>query len=211
MLPECGPCMELVRKILPGCGHVQKVPCSKDPSEEKCLSPCSKFLPRCGHRCKNKCSEECSVKCATITTKPGLVDTKTRQNVTCIRYALYVTAVVVCVVESCAMQAKCDRTLFCGHNCKQPCTKNCPPCNETVADYCKHSKCKRNAATLVIPATRHASGSACIHRCTKLCGELCDRPRCNVPCTKLLPCRHPCIGLCGETMPEEVPRVSQTR
>ena len=66
---ECGPCMELVTKILPLCGHTQKVPCFKDPSKEKCLSPCLKILPRCGHRCANLCSEECSVKCTAKTKK----------------------------------------------------------------------------------------------------------------------------------------------
>lgn len=32
----------------------------------------------------------------------------------------------------------------------------------------------------------------------KLCGEFCNRQRCDEPCTKLLKCGHPCIGLCGE-------------
>ena len=64
---ECGSCMEPVAKCLP-CGHVQNVPCSKNPSEVKCTSPCRKIL-RCGHQCQNKCSEDCTVKCATITQK----------------------------------------------------------------------------------------------------------------------------------------------
>jgi hypothetical protein len=43
---------------------------------------------------------------------------------------------------------------------------------------------------------------SCIHhRCRNLCYELCDREPCNEPCTKLLPCKHPCIGFCGETCP----------
>ena len=37
----------------------------------------------------------------------------------------------------------------------------------------------------------------------KLCGELCDRPRCNRPCPKRLRCLHPCIGLCGEPCPKK--------
>ena len=44
--------------------------------------------------------------------------------------------------------------------------------------------------------------SSCIHhRCRKLCYELCDREPCNEPCTKLLRCKHPCIGFCGEPCP----------
>ena len=64
---ECGSCVEPVVKLLP-CGHAQKVPCYKNPSEVKCSSPCGKIL-RCGHQCQNKCSEECTVKCAAITKK----------------------------------------------------------------------------------------------------------------------------------------------
>ncbi|XP_020631234.1 NFX1-type zinc finger-containing protein 1-like [Orbicella faveolata] len=39
------------------------------------------------------------------------------------------------------------------------------------------------------------------YQCKNLCGEECDRPRCDAPCPKKLPCRHPCIGLCGENCP----------
>ena len=49
----------------------------------------------------------------------------------------------------------------------------------------------------------------CPHfKCTKLCGEKCNRPRCNEPCKKrllrgssLCNFNHPCIGLCGEPCP----------
>ena len=30
---------------------------------------------------------------------------------------------------------------------------------------------------------------------------MCDRPRCDTPCTKRLKCGHACIGLCGEKCP----------
>ena len=36
-----------------------------------------------------------------------------------------------------------------------------------------------------------------------MCGEPCNRKRCNKPCTKLLPCKHGCIGLCGEICPKK--------
>ena len=64
---ECGPCLKLVDKLLP-CGHFQKVPCSYNPSEVKCVSPCPKIL-RCGHQCQNLCSEDCTVKCVNVTKK----------------------------------------------------------------------------------------------------------------------------------------------
>ena len=65
---DCGPCVELVTKCLPGCGHVQNVPCCKDPSEVECTSPCTKTLC-CGHQCQNKCFEECTVRCTVFTKK----------------------------------------------------------------------------------------------------------------------------------------------
>ena len=36
-----------------------------------------------------------------------------------------------------------------------------------------------------------------------MCGEPCNRGRCDEPCKKLLPCKHPCIGLCGEPCPKK--------
>jgi hypothetical protein len=42
----------------------------------------------------------------------------------------------------------------------------------------------------------------CPHtRCTRRCSEPCDRARCDVPCVKIQPCGHECIGLCGEPCP----------
>lgn len=38
-------------------------------------------------------------------------------------------------------------------------------------------------------------------KCTALCGELCNRPRCDKPCREKLKCGHKCIGLCGERCP----------
>ena len=45
-------------------------------------------------------------------------------------------------------------------------------------------------------------GWSCDHfKCTRKCWELCNRPRCDKPCTKRLPCQHRCVGLCGEVCP----------
>ena len=44
----------------------------------------------------------------------------------------------------------------------------------------------------------------CKHKkCTKLCWEICNRDRCNEPCTrKICQFGHRCIGLCGEPCPK---------
>ena len=98
---------------------------------------------------------------------------------------------------------KCGRTLFCGHNCTEPCTKNCPPCKEKCGNNCKHSKCTKICGDPCDPCNENCVWQCEHYKCTKLCGKLCDRPRCNVPCTKRLACRHPCIGLCGEPCPKK--------
>ena len=42
----------------------------------------------------------------------------------------------------------------------------------------------------------------CQHgRCSNICSEICSIEPCNENCPLLLPCGHPCIGLCGEPCP----------
>lgn len=42
----------------------------------------------------------------------------------------------------------------------------------------------------------------CQHqKCSKQCSSICNVPPCEQPCQKLLKCRHPCIGFCGEPCP----------
>ena len=41
---KCHPCMSQIEKVMPGCSHVQKLPCSIDPDHALCQ-----------HRCKKKC------------------------------------------------------------------------------------------------------------------------------------------------------------
>lgn len=52
---QCGECLIPVAKMLP-CGHTQRVPCSTQPHEVKCMGKCTKYLP-CGHACQNICGE----------------------------------------------------------------------------------------------------------------------------------------------------------
>lgn len=99
---KCGSCMKLVSKRLQ-CDHIQRVPCSKDPSEVKCESPCAKML-RCGHQCQNKCSEGCTVKCVTITLKTWPCGHENRTK--CLVDPLHTPC-----------RAPCDMTLKCEHRC----------------------------------------------------------------------------------------------
>ena len=66
---------------------------------------------------------------------------------------------------------------------------------------CVHSKCQKKCSEPCVPC-REPCAYKCEHlKCTKKCGQLCDRAPCNEPCKKLLKCKHPCIGLCGEPCP----------
>ena len=67
----CGPCMERVPKVIPGCNHEQRVPCSVDASNFKCKVVVSKPASPCGHVSKVKCfvlpSEvQCKTQCAAL-------------------------------------------------------------------------------------------------------------------------------------------------
>ena len=116
---DCGPCSVLVLKTLPGCGHVQKVPCYKDPSEVKCTSPCTKFLSRCGHRCQNICSEACTVECTVITLKTWPCGHENK------------TACHVNPMET-PCKAPCGETLKCEHPCVGKSGSYCSPQHRSI-------------------------------------------------------------------------------
>ncbi|XP_068745969.1 NFX1-type zinc finger-containing protein 1-like isoform X4 [Montipora capricornis] len=97
----------------------------------------------------------------------------------------------------------CTRILFCGHSCSEPCTKNCPPCKKPCGNSCKHSKCKQKCGEPCKPCNEPCIWKCQHHKCTKLCSEPCNRKRCDQPCKKRLPCKHLCIGLCGENCPKK--------
>ncbi|KAG9473955.1 hypothetical protein GDO78_004320 [Eleutherodactylus coqui] len=220
----CGPCLEKVEKLMPLCGHQQTVPCSTSVNNFCCTIPCSKFL-QCGHPCERSCGEECEEFCQ----KPITVELKCghRQEVRCwqkrdIEFGLPVKCKHPCQIKlSCGhtchgtcdncfqgrfherCQHKCTAILICSHECKEPCTDQCPPCNRPCQNRCVHSQCKKQCGEACVPCMEPCSWRCEHYACSKLCSEPCDRPPCNAPCTKVLKCRHPCIGLCGEPCPKK--------
>ncbi|XP_051887506.1 NFX1-type zinc finger-containing protein 1 isoform X2 [Pristis pectinata] len=220
---RCGKCQVKVDKIIPKCGHLQKVPCSKNPAEFCCNEPCSKIL-YCGHNCAATCGQNCGTckKKVEITLKCGHV-----QQVECyIKEAAKIGNCVPCKQkcralldcyhncpgschlcyegrfhESC--KQPCKRLLICSHECLEPCTNQCPPCQRRCENLCKHSKCGRKCGDLCTPCVEPCEWACKHYKCQKLCSEPCDRQPCNEPCKKLLKCRHPCVGLCGEPCPDK--------
>ena len=102
-----------------------------------------------------------------------------------------------------ACAADCGRTLVCGHQCTEPCTNQCPPCSRPCENRCSHSYCPKSCGRPCDPCREPCLWSCPHLQCTRLCSEPCDRPRCDQPCTTVLPCGHPCIGICGETCPSK--------
>lgn len=221
---ECQPCQVKVPKIILRCGHEQKVPCSMPESDFCCQEPCPKIL-KCGHRCSHLCGEDCARLCSAMVTvklKCGHNQQVKCGNVEDLKYDLPVKCTTKCGTildcghpcpgscDSCfegrfheRCQQPCKRLLICSHKCQEPCIGECPPCQLTCQNRCVHSQCKKKCGELCSPCVEPCVWRCPHYRCTKLCSESCNRPPCYVPCTKLLACGHPCIGLCGEPCPKK--------
>ncbi|XP_072308697.1 NFX1-type zinc finger-containing protein 1-like [Eucyclogobius newberryi] len=215
---SCGKCNVMLEKTIPRCQHKQMVPCHKDPNSFVCQEPCQKTLD-CEHPCDSVCGKPCTTKCKVKIN----FDLKCGHSKDDFCYYKRQPEKVVCTVPckqllkcghdcpgnchhchegryhvNCSQ--KCERLLVCSHKCQAPCT-NCPPCARPCENCCVHSQCSRLCGQ---PCSRCVEPCAwqCPHQtCTKLCHEPCDRPPCDEPCDKALPCGHPCIGLCGEKCP----------
>ncbi|XP_057892164.1 NFX1-type zinc finger-containing protein 1 isoform X1 [Melospiza georgiana] len=219
----CGKCMVKVKKTISKCGHVQMVPCHIPEWKFECLEPCRKKL-NCGHTCMRTCGQQCTMKCPqrVIATLKCGHEQKVACWMTRMRHEEPVKCESKCSVTlacghvcsgSChtcfegrfhkACGRPCERVLICSHKCKEPCTTECPPCQKECENYCIHSKCKKKCWESCVPCAEPCEWQCQHYQCTKLCSEPCNRPRCNVPCAKMLPCGHPCVGLCGEPCPKK--------
>ncbi|OCT76170.1 NFX1-type zinc finger-containing protein 1 [Xenopus laevis] len=220
----CGKCKQLVPKKLERCGHIQDVPCSQSADRYDCKSQCPHIL-QCGHKCVRCCSQTCTVNCpakVTVTLKCGHTNKilchlkseaeekgmKLRCSVKC-EEKLSCGHLCPGSCSSCLEQGfhlpcnnSCDIILLCSHRCEEKCTASCF-CIRACEKKCFHGKCTSKCSDPCTPCTMPC-GWRCAHqKCTKLCWEPCDRRPCNEPCSKLLKCKHPCIGLCGEPCPQK--------
>ncbi|NXN81607.1 ZNFX1 protein, partial [Bombycilla garrulus] len=219
----CGKCMVKVEKTISVCGHTQMVPCHIPEWEFKCQTPCQKRLS-CGHICRDSCGQYCTQLCpekVTATLKCGhkqkvacwLTRIGREESVKCESKCSVTLACGHVCSGSChtcfggrfhkACNRPCKRVLICSHECQEPCTTECPPCQKECQNYCIHSKCKKKCWESCVPCAEPCEWQCQHHQCTKLCSEPCNRPRCDVPCAKMLPCGHPCVGLCGEPCPKK--------
>ncbi|PIK63034.1 putative NFX1-type zinc finger-containing protein 1 [Apostichopus japonicus] len=209
-------CNFKINKLLE-CGHTKEIHCHEGSSHNiQCLEKCQ-ILLRCGHHCKRNCSEECTDVCKEKVVKqfkcghkgkaecgnmddncPELCDNTLLCGHKCggtCGACKHGRLHVPCVQP-------CKRTLVCGHECKSSCTEYCPPCVKHCENRCKHSKCVRKCGQSCTPCQEVCEWSCAHSECRRPCGESCVRLPCDEPCRKLLPCKHECIGVCGETCPK---------
>lgn len=208
---KCPPCMFLIDKTLPLCGHNQNVPCSMDPLKWSCTDECQKIL-KCNHLCGNLCGESHTDRCQVLVTK----DWSCGHSATIECYMSNMQCPSVCKSEigcghlckgTCGQcfqgrlhkvcKHRCNRTLLCEHYCKDYCS-NCPPCTLKCENRCIHSNCQKTCGEQCIQCIEKCTWQCPHFRCTKLCSQPCDRPRCHHRCSRLLKCGHRCIGVCGE-------------
>ena len=96
----------------------------------------------------------------------------------------------------------CNRKLICNHICQSLCAQSCRPCQLPCKLRCAHQSCSNLCG---LPCSPCPTG--CTWECPHLkcdphpCQDLCNRKPCQLPCPKLLACRHRCPGICGEICP----------
>ena len=166
---DCAGCPVEVEKMIPFCGHLQRVPCGTPAEMYKCQEKCQQFMP-CGHFCPGKCWEVCSsFTCQIIVNEEFDCGHETKKpcfevsEIGC-RCEEPCQTILDCghpCVGNCSdckqgrmhvpCENDCDRRRVCLHLCKEPCTTNCPPCPEDCESQCIHSKCSRTCWELCTP------------------------------------------------------------
>ena len=199
------------------CGHKQQVPCFESKTSI-CKAPCPR-RKGCTHKCKGFCGEPCSkYPCQVPLVKTLPCGHKVKMpcsfSVDDVQCPASCQAQLPCGHEctgTCGeckqrgsheiCQNPCNRVLVCSHRCQATCGRPCPPCVRKCCRRCPHSKCPKQCLQPCRPCIKPCTWICPHYQCNNPCGEECDRPRCDAPCPKKLPCRHPCIGLCGENCP----------
>ena len=216
---RCMPCSVYVEIQLPLCHHKIKAACSVRADQISCPIACSEILD-CGHQCQKTCSAPCTTSCKELVIKQLPCDHV--EEVACFKDPESVLCSAKCdVILKCGdpcqgtcgkcmqgrlhvkCEKKCSRSLMCGHAWDFPCASICPPCNKPCNNRCIHSECPKKCYEPCSPCMEQCEWKCAHLECSKPCGQFCDRPPCNKPCPKLLPCNHQCIGLCGEKCPKK--------
>jgi hypothetical protein len=185
-------CRELITIVMPCCYHKLKIECGKRGEFDEGLSICEECCNqplKCKHPCQSKCGKCVKLSAERLGVSPkSLSHDKVDQH-----------------EDNC--NVKCTRPLvnLCGHPCNEPCHEffgsqcGLQTCKKPCTLSCDHSSCKKLCGVPCIPCVEPCRWY-CEHqgRCELVCSAPCVRLPCNLRCSKLLPCRHVCPGVCGE-------------
>ena len=197
---DCGQCQIILKKQMPLCKHIQRMPCYMNPIDFKCQRMCSKIYD-CRHPCPKKCHESCDVFCLKQVEK-------------------FIPHCGHLEIMPCHMDPErwkcgrpCQRWLDCGHNCKQLCGEQCLSslCQEPVymTLTCQHKvtvKCNNftKTSTLVLQPCRQQCLKLlpCGHNCKNICSEPCTS-KCEAKVPYICPKGHKQALYCHETQDPE--------
>ncbi|XP_077982992.1 NFX1-type zinc finger-containing protein 1-like [Glandiceps talaboti] len=188
----CTDCQVFTDKVIPSCGHTQKMLCYQDVTLFHCKEPCPK-ISKCGHMCTKLCWQACPIFCEKQVEKsiPGCGHT---QVMKCSEDP----QVYIC-------GEPCEKHLSCSHLCQNKCGEKCSEkCHIPVVHedwLCGHKvngPCFLTARDCPIPCN---SNLDCGHTCKGRCGECKngqEHVQCDLSCNKSLQCGHQCTKKCHE-------------
>ena len=189
----CPPCNVKVDKVIPSCGHIQKVPCHVDVKTLICHEACNRTCSQ-GHKCSGQCSEPCEP-CVKMVQK---------KLPKCSHYCN-----IPCSVspEKYKCEESCERTCDQGHKCPKKCSNKCGQCNVMVTKSlprCCHEQ--------EVPCGVKPENAVCKQKCLfeLKCGHLCDKKcgdpehtkltECKANVEKTLKCGHEAMTTCCESV-----------
>ena len=176
----CGDCLIDVERVMPDCGHKQKMKCYVKPSEHKCRRKCKRVYD-CGHFCPKKCHEPCDINCS-VQVEKVLPHCGHKATMECYRLAI-----------SFHCTEPCKKLLSCDHLCKQECGSVCDvlKCMEMVQ---RKLPCDHIA---MMPCSNKGSDHICREICRKIlpCGHKC-RNKCTEPCVEV--CSISVMTMCAK-------------
>ncbi|CAL1544827.1 unnamed protein product [Lymnaea stagnalis] len=213
---ECGDCKEMVKKVIPLCGHKDLVRCHMAPIKAVCSQQCSSLLG-CEHQCPGKCGvcringlhSECTFQlqhawpCGHIS---SIACGKKQNQIPCPKEC---NGQLDCghkckgTCSEClggavhvACKEKCKKLLPCGHKCEGFCGVACLPCTKPCPTKCVHGACYSGKSQQMcghecIPCKEPCRNKCSHNGCVKLCSEMCSKPQCNERCNKKV---HVCNG-----------------
>jgi hypothetical protein len=195
----CSPCVVIMQKEMPKCGHIRPVECYRYSRFNLCDAACDKKCDN-GHPCLRKCYELC-----------GRCEVKMLKTIPVCGHNILLEC--YCLPDHSLCTNQCERLLACGHHCPLRCSQPCtsaickvmvnitPDCGHSVSIKCFESRSLINKFCYK-PCERTLP---CGHKCTMKCGQQCTQ-QCTKKVLKKWPCGHKLRRPCYQLLqPSEYP------